>query len=231
MACRSECANDARPSQRLGPENRRLQSRRQLIEAFSHDVRTPLTVISQYLDLLDDELSRADAEEQRQIVRVMRDRAGDLNHTFNNLLDALKFDVGKLGSSRRACKAVDLTAAVRSILERKTIAIALSRTLEFDFASDLAPIFCDADQICRVLVNLAVDALKGSSSQDGVAVWATSNGCKAASASASRSGGVRTAKLRPQALVGASPPPALPTRFSVRSARLLVSCERSFAEI
>ncbi len=165
--------NDARPSQRLGRENRRLQSRRRLIEAFSHDVRTPLTVISQYLDLLDHELSRADPEEQRQIVRVMRDRAGDLNHTFNNLLDALKVDVGKMGSSRRTCNPVDLTSAVRSILERK--ALALSRTLEFDFASDLAPIFCDADQISRVLVNLAVDALKGSTSQDGVAVWATSN--------------------------------------------------------
>ena len=95
--------NDARPSRRSGRENRRLQSRRQLIEAFSHDVRTPLTVISQYLDLLDDELICADPAELRQIVRVMRDRAGDLNHTFNNLLDALKVDIGKLGSSRRAC--------------------------------------------------------------------------------------------------------------------------------
>src|ERR1700722_5492990 len=98
--------NDARPSRRSGRENRRLQSRRQLIEAFSHDVRTPLTVISQYLDLLDDELICADPAELRQIGGVMRDRAGDLNHTFNNLLDALKVDIGKLGSSRRACKAV-----------------------------------------------------------------------------------------------------------------------------
>jgi His Kinase A (phospho-acceptor) domain len=187
--------NAARPKRRSGHENRRLQSRRQLIEAFSHDVRTPLTVISQYLDLLDDELSRADPEEQRQIVRVMRDRAGDLNHTFNNLLDALKVDVGKLGSSRRACKAVDLTAAVRSILERK--AIALSRTVEFDFASSLAPTFCDADQICRVLVNLAVDALKGSSSQDGVTVWATPNGVQS---------GVRVG-VTVRRLAGGSAPP------------------------
>jgi hypothetical protein len=166
--------NDARRSRRSEGENRRLKSRRQLIEAFSHDVRTPLTVISQYLDLLNDELSGADPNERRRILRVMRDRAGDLNDTFDNLLDALKCDVGKLGSSRRICNAADLTAAVRSILERR--ASALSRTLDFDFACDRTPIFCDAGQMSRVLVNLAVDALKGSCSQDAVSVWARPNG-------------------------------------------------------
>ena len=93
--------------------------------------------------------------------RVMRDRAGDLNHTFNNLLDALKFDVGKFGSRRIAKRSTSPPPFARFLSARR-IAIALSRTL--DSTSRPISLRSFATRF-HVLVNIADDALKGSSSR------------------------------------------------------------------
>ena len=90
-ASRPAPARTQRPSQR-----RRSRMQRQLIDGFSHDVRTPITVINEYLSLLADDFDPPDADEHRKMLDVICDRVDDLNRTFSNFVDALRLDARAL---------------------------------------------------------------------------------------------------------------------------------------
>lgn len=148
---------------------RRSRARRKMIDGFAHDVRTPLAVIHEYLALLSDQ-QREGEHANRQIVDVIADRADDLNSAFGSLLDALNLDAGSLAPRRRRCKVASCVRGIQTGLERK--AALRKGCLTFDISTDLPDVYCDVDQIGRVIQSLTTRAIKGSSGQGSVRVWA-----------------------------------------------------------
>jgi hypothetical protein len=158
-------------------QNRRYCGfRRQLIDGFSHDVRTPLTVINEYLKLLSEDSDIPQPDERRQIVNVIADRVDDVNHAFADLLDTLKLEAGTLGACRQACRLADIVASIRPSLERK--AALRNGKFAFTVAADLPEVFCDKEQIGRVLHHIAGRAMKYSRPGDTVDVWTGSTSCR-----------------------------------------------------
>jgi hypothetical protein len=168
-------ATDAAPAR----TNRRAKARppsfmtRQLIDRFSHDVRTPMTVVNEYLSLLTDEFDGCDADERRQILDVICDRVDDLNRTFSNFVDALRLEARTFRVWPCRCAVADIVGPLEPVLRRK--AAIRKGTVLFDLPSDLPDVFCDKEQIGRVIYNLAAHAINDHPSR-AVEIWAAANG-------------------------------------------------------
>jgi phospho-acceptor domain-containing protein len=169
-ASRPAPARTQRPSKR-----RRARIQRQLIDGFSHDVRTPITVINEYLSLLADDFDAPDADERSKMVDVICDRVDDLNRTFSNFVDALRLDVRALRTSPCPGAVADVIAPLRRALERK--AALRDRTVVFDLPADIPEVFCDKEQIGRVIFNLAAHIINNfpQSSSRAVRIWAAAS--------------------------------------------------------
>jgi signal transduction histidine kinase len=160
--------------QLLGRKNRRLarlnQIARDSVDDISHEFRTPLTVISEYVALMRDGVVGAISDEQSRMLNVVADRADDLNNMVDDMLDVSKLKAGLLGLYRRHCRVQDIVDHVQPSLDRK----ALLRGAQFNVAIDerLPEVYCDAEKVGRVIVNLVVNAIKFCGNPGLVRLWA-----------------------------------------------------------
>lgn len=146
----------------LESKNRRLADlctlAQQFTENVSHDFRTPLTVMKEYVSLIADGIAGPINEQQKKMLRVVDDRADDLNNMVDDLLDVNKLEAGLLNVWRRPTSLSHLTDRLAPVLTRK----AAVRNVSFvsEIPDDLPELFCDQDKVNRVITNLAVNAIK-----------------------------------------------------------------------
>ena len=85
----------------LQKKNRRLarlnRTAHHSMDDVSHEFRTPLTVITEYVSLLRDGIVGCVDPEQRRMLDIIGDRANDLNNMVDDMLDVSKFKSGLLG--------------------------------------------------------------------------------------------------------------------------------------
>lgn len=160
--------------QLLGRKNRRLARLNQLardsVDDISHEFRTPLTVITEYVALIRDGIVGAISDEQSQMLNVVADRADDLNNMVDDMLDVSKLKAGLLGLYRRHCQVGDIVAHVQASLDRKALLRGAQFTVEID--DGLPEVFCDPEKVGRVIVNLVVNAIKFCGTPGLVRLWA-----------------------------------------------------------
>lgn len=142
----------------------------QFVDNVSHEFRTPLTVIREFISILQDGLAGEVNEQQREYLGIAIDRVDDLNIMVNDMLDISRLEAGLLGIARDECRIETIVERVRPTLERK----ALSRNivLNFEIDDELPAIFCDAENIGRVIINLAVNAIKFCGDEGRTTLWA-----------------------------------------------------------
>ncbi|MCK9462865.1 MAG: response regulator [Proteobacteria bacterium] len=121
-----------------------------------HDLRNPLTVICDFLDILEFQKAQVLSATTQALVTVARRSAEDLLTMIGSILDVAKMGAGEMSLQREPC---DLGALVRALLDtihplpdNRTV------TLEAKKPSLFAPV--DAGLIRRVLQNLLGNALK-----------------------------------------------------------------------
>jgi signal transduction histidine kinase len=130
------------------------------VDNVSHEFRTPLTVITEYVSLLQEGVVgevELDVEQQR-FLGVVADRADDLNTMVDDMLDVSKLQAGLLSTWRKNGNLTDILRHLRPALESK--AQIKDVQLEFRIAPDLPAIYCDGEKLGRVLINLVVNAIK-----------------------------------------------------------------------
>ena len=160
--------------QLLEKKNRRLEklykTAHRFVDNVSHEFRTPLTVIKEYVSLVRDGIVGELNDEQRQMLDVVGDRADDLNNMVDDMLDISKLEAGMLGICRRTCAVADIIQHICPSLQKKSSVKDVA--LSFDIPDDLPKVYCDDEKIGRVLVNLAINAIKFSGDPGQVTVWA-----------------------------------------------------------
>ncbi len=158
----------------LAKKNRRLakmyRTAHRFVDHVSHEFRTPLTVIKEYASLLRDGLVGPLNAEQCRMLDTVGDRADDLNNMVDDMLDVSRLEAGLLGVWRKSCRVADIVRYVYSSLERK--AAMRGAAFEMDIDDELPNVFCDPDKIGRVIVNLAVNAIKFCGEPGSVRLWA-----------------------------------------------------------
>lgn len=150
---------------RLGEEARNIQVLRNtqklqtaLLNAISHDLRTPLVSIIGVLSSLQEEGIGLDDAAKRNLVQVAREEADRLNHLITNLLDESRLEAGAITLSRQLYEVQDLIGAALEQLGSR----AGTRPIKIDIPAEMPYILVDFGLIVQTLVNILENALKFS---------------------------------------------------------------------
>lgn len=158
----------------LSEKNNRLaqlyNTAQQFVDNVSHEFRTPLTVIREFTSIVRDGLDGPVTERQVEHLEKVLFRTDDLSLMVDDMLDISKLEAGLLAVWRRPCSVEELINNVASMIASR----AKSRGIEFslEIQSDLPEAFCDEEKARRVLINLAINAIKFTPEGGRVQIWA-----------------------------------------------------------
>jgi two-component system sensor histidine kinase KdpD len=127
-----------------------------LLNAVSHDLRTPLaSIIASAGSLLQDDVSWSE-EERREFAKAIVDESQRLNRLVGNLLDLSRIEAGSLRPDKGwydiGALVDDVLGHLRPVLSRHNVTT--------DIAQGLPPIHMDYVEIDEVLSNLLENAVK-----------------------------------------------------------------------
>jgi len=162
MEVRSLLARVEENEEVLLRKNERLKRLYETVHTFvdnvSHEFRTPLTVVKEYVSLVRDGTMGEIDPEQERFLSIAEDRADDLNTMVDDMLDMSKMEAGLLGVCRKDHSIQKIVDRVVPSLSRKAEVKELTLRIQID--EDVRDVYCDGEKIERVLINLAVNAMK-----------------------------------------------------------------------
>lgn len=131
------------------------QLRKELIANVSHDLKTPLTLIKSYAEMIRD-LSGNNPDKRESHLKVIIDETDRLNALVNDMLDLSKI---QSGISKVDCKYFDIGRITKDILKRFSV---LSEIYGYRFilnSDDDTTAFGDEQKIEQVIYNLISNAV------------------------------------------------------------------------
>ncbi|HYA63875.1 MAG TPA: hybrid sensor histidine kinase/response regulator [Candidatus Sulfotelmatobacter sp.] len=145
-----------------------LRLKDEFLSHVSHELRSPIASIYQFLSLLLDNIPGKLNQEQREFLEIVARNTGELRGLIDDLLDATRAETGKL-TVAAACMAAG--QLVHDAVERYS-AIAADRgiRLESQISSGLPPVSADPLRARQMLSNLLDNACKFTPSQGCITV-------------------------------------------------------------
>lgn len=157
-----------RMSQRHAYEDQLLQARRLAEEAseakarflsmMSHDVRTPLTAIQGYADLLASGFYGPLSEQQQEPARTIKDAAREVGRLLDDILAFAKLESGKVEVHLQTVPLADAVARAETLIRPRVEQANLS--FEAALCGDDLAASADPDRLQQVLLNLLTNAIK-----------------------------------------------------------------------
>jgi signal transduction histidine kinase len=150
--------------ERLDQQNQDLieaqAARKVFLSTVSHELKTPLTIISGFVDLLKDNAGGNLDEEQVETLGIIRRNASRLSLLINDMLDITRLDAGTFRVDPVDFDAIELveevSASFQGILEEKVQALAM------DCPGQPIWLRADRNRIAQVVSNLISNASKYS---------------------------------------------------------------------
>lgn len=129
----------------------------------SHDLKTPLTSMSEAVDLMAEEVPGPLTTKQRRLIRILRDDVRRLRSLVANVLD-----LSRMGTRQADLAPGDLEICVARVRDDLELLAARKRVrIELDVPAGLPKVFVNRGMIEQVVMNLVTNALKFSP-RDGV---------------------------------------------------------------
>jgi signal transduction histidine kinase len=141
-----------------------LETREELTHMIVHDLRSPLTIVSGYMEALA-ETARLNPKEAKFVAEAQRG-ANDMRDMITTLLDIDRLQAGQMPLRLEAC---DVTQVVRKAANHFS-PVLKDRHLHCDVSPEPVVVNCDADVIRRVLENLISNAVKFTKSDGTIRV-------------------------------------------------------------
>jgi signal transduction histidine kinase len=157
-------------SRELEEANQRLTQLNQMKDTFlstaSHELKTPLTTVIAYAELLGEDETRVSAAQRAEFLRRLRAEAYRLMSLIEDILDLTRLESGKMVlkpvSVSPNVVARDAVETARSQAEKRGI------VLREDYQGDLPELKLDEVKMRQVIVNLLVNAIKFSPEKSSV---------------------------------------------------------------
>jgi len=128
------------------------------LQSLTHDLRSPMTAVRGYLQVLSEEMAGPINAEQRKMLRIMENASTKLLHIISNLLDSAKISAGKL---RLSLTETDLRQLIPPTVEIMHSEAAKKKiTLTLDMPEQMAALNIDPPLLERVMINLISNAIK-----------------------------------------------------------------------
>jgi two-component system sensor histidine kinase KdpD len=142
-------------------QSERLKSA--LLDAVTHDLRTPLTSIKASVTTLLDEASgdeqvTLDDEARREFLEVINEESDRLNHFVENMVELARIEAGAISLRRRWSSIEEIVAMARARAE----ALTRDHRLEVEIESEAPAARVDASLLAEVLYSLIDNAAKYS---------------------------------------------------------------------
>ena len=142
--------------------------RKELIANISHDLRTPLTMITGYSEVMRD----IPGENSPENIQIIIDEANRLSQLVNDLLDISKLESGAVAMEN---KTLCLTDCIKGIFKRYTkLTEQGGYSIEFEYEKDVY-IYADELRISQVLYNLINNAVNYAGEDKTIIVKQTVN--------------------------------------------------------
>lgn len=154
----AEAASKARTEEELRQARKLDQVKSDLISIVSHDVRTPLTSIKSYAEILYDDLETLEPPRVRHYLDIINKESDRLSRLVTNYLDLQKIEAGMMRLSIQPLEVADLLGESIAAFEGAAMekGIRMSRNLE----PSMPVVRGDRDRLLQVLANLLSNALK-----------------------------------------------------------------------
>ncbi len=130
----------------------------EFISTVAHELRTPMTSIKGYTDLILMGTVGATSDMQKQFLTVIKNNADRLSVLVADILDLSRIETGRIQLNRRYVAVGDLVQDVVSSLANQIQA--KEQNLTIAVADDLPEVKLDRDRIIQVLTNLVSNANK-----------------------------------------------------------------------
>jgi len=154
----TEAAAKARMEEELRLARRMDEMKSDLISIVSHDVRTPLTSIKSFAEILYDDYASLEPARVRHYLEVINREADRLSRLVTNYLDLQKIEAGMM---RLTVQPLEVAALVEEALEAfEGAAVEKGIALARDLEPSLPVVRGDRDRLLQVLANLFSNALK-----------------------------------------------------------------------
>ncbi|HSW44043.1 MAG TPA: hybrid sensor histidine kinase/response regulator, partial [Phycisphaerae bacterium] len=134
------------------------QIKTNVLSMVSHDLRTPLTSIHLYAQMLEEDLKDLDEGEQRKFLGVISEECTRLSRLVDDLLEVQRLERNNIDWPTQPH---DLSETVRSVA-RAFEPIALNNGLQFDVQcpEKIMQVWVNPDKIAQAINNLLSNALK-----------------------------------------------------------------------
>jgi two-component system sensor histidine kinase KdpD len=166
---RAQLAEEARQS-RLRVETEQL--RNSLLSSVSHDLRTPLTVVTGAAAALLDEDAPKDSDQRRELLETIHEEGQRLNRLVRNLLDMTRLEAGALRVNKEPQPIEEVIGAALNRTEDRLH----GRKVTTHVPEDLPLVPLDAVLIEQVLINLIENATKYTPPETPIEVTALARG-------------------------------------------------------
>lgn len=152
------------------------RSRKELIAGISHDIRSPLTSITAYVEGLLDGIAKT-PEAQRKYLETIKIKAEDLNHIVSQLFLFSKMELGE--EPEKPCEIrldeaiEDMVSASREEYQKKGLSIVVE--------TEPFMLYADPIQIRRMFTNILENSLKYKKKEQGtifISLLRTEQGCR-----------------------------------------------------
>ncbi|MBC7815114.1 MAG: HAMP domain-containing histidine kinase [Burkholderiales bacterium] len=141
-----------------------IKEQGEFVSVAVHDLRSPLTAVRGYADMLNTPAMGELTDMQKQFLVVIRSNVKRMEGLLTDVSD-----VNKLRSNRlRLAPKMDMAKNVLGMVEKqmRPLADELGRTLTFDIPQGLPILNLDGEILVRVLVKLVENALRYSPQED-----------------------------------------------------------------
>ena len=141
-------------------EARLAQAKANFVANVSHELKTPLSLLSLFSEIL--ELGRVNSDEKRlEYYGIMRHESRRLNNVIDNILDFSKIEAGRKTYN---FVAGDMAEVIENVLSSYRYQIVNSGfDVETNLQRDLPPVSIDRDAMAQAISNLLDNAIKYSS--------------------------------------------------------------------
>jgi signal transduction histidine kinase len=151
-------------SRQLEEDNIKLTEMNRMKDLFlstaSHELKTPLTSVIAYAELLDDNENRLDAEQRGEFLRRLRVEAERLLNLIEDILDLTRLESGKLTLK---CMPLSVNEVAHAAVETsRTMAEKRGIRFKEEYEDSLPTVPLDEVKMRQVVVNLLVNAIKFS---------------------------------------------------------------------
>jgi len=144
--------------------------RTEFLSMVSHEMRTPLTSIKGYVDLLQTNAVGPVNNDQREFLDIIKTNTDRLVNLITDLLDLSRIEAGHLELKQES---VDLGLLIRQVVNTlRPIIDAKQQHIAFDIASNATLAYVDKDRVNQILTNLISNSSKYSPVNGHIAIAA-----------------------------------------------------------